>query len=111
MPNGELDKATLDALHTRLDTLEGNMGNVQRSATMLRRVGWVKILLSGITAGIIGGVTPILTVMAVVEPPVPVLTWYIGLGAGLLMFAKDLRSQLDLPPVAPEGVPLPKKGP
>lgn len=110
MPDDSLAQATLEAIHRRLDQLEARMAGVERSGSLLRRIGWLKVLLSAVTAGIIGGVTPILTVMAVVEPPVPILTWYIGAAAGALMLAKDLRSQLDLPPVVPEAAAAPKKG-
>jgi hypothetical protein len=117
MPEPELPpqmQATLEALHARLDQIEARMDDLDRSRGFFRNLGWAKLALSALTAGMVGFWTPVLAVMAVVQGPVPGVAWLIGLGGGCMLMAKDLRSQLDLPPAAVNGglaFPKPKVGP
>jgi len=110
MPDGsELSQATLESLHQRLDQIQARLDGLDRSAALFRHLGWVKVLLSCLTAGMMGFWAPVLAVMAVVDPPVPLVAWLIGVGAACMAMAKDLRSQLDLPPVGNGATSLPSR--
>jgi hypothetical protein len=111
MVEGEvsLTSAQLEAMHKRLDEITGSISDLQKARNVFRGVGWIRIFLSGVTAAMVGFFTPILAVAAVVDPPIPVTAWWIAAGGGVIALAKDLRSQLDLPPMpANGGIPLPK---
>lgn len=104
-----LSQATLEALHQRLDQVQIQLNDLNQSRTLFRGIGWLKLLLSALTAGMVGFFTPILAVAAVIEGPIPGTAWLIAGGGAAIALAKDVRSQLDLPPPAPNGVvPLPK---
>ncbi len=93
-----LDRATLDALHQRLDAIQGRLDSLDRYSALFRHLGWFKILLSMVSAGMIGFWTPVLAVMSVVTPPIPTETWLFGCGTGALKMFMDLRNLLELPP-------------
>lgn len=108
MPEDSVQQATLEALHDRLDKLEAWMNDLDRNRALFRNLGLLKLGLSAFTAFILGFFAPILAVAAVVEAPLPSIAWLIGVGAGAMNMARDIRAQLDLPPVpANGGIPLP----
>jgi hypothetical protein len=105
-----VQQATLEALHDRLDKLEAWMNDLDRNRALFRNLGWAKLGLSAFTAFILGFFAPILAVAAVVDAPLPGIAWLIGVGAGAMNMARDVRAQLDLPPVPSNGgIPLPAK--
>lgn len=105
-----VQQATLEALHDRLDKLEAWMADLDRNRALFRNLAWVRLGLSAFTAFILGFFAPILAVAAVVDPPLPGIAWLIGVGAGAMNMSRDIRAQLELPPVPTNGgIPLPAK--
>lgn len=112
MPEAEpstINQATLEALHARLDAIEKRMASVEQAATLFRNLGWVKLGLSAVTAFMIGFFTPLLAVAALVDPPLPTLAWLVALAGGCMGMARDIRGQLELPPVTNGSVTLPER--
>jgi len=108
MADVTIEQAQLDALHTRLDDLSAAMADLQRARALFKGIALVKFILGALTAGMVGFFTPLMAVAAVVEPPIPDTAWWIAYGGAALVMAKDIRSQLDLPPVVSNGAALPK---
>ncbi|MBI4571794.1 MAG: hypothetical protein HY713_00720 [candidate division NC10 bacterium] len=97
------------ALLERLERLEREVADIERERRLLTRVGWIKVGLSAVTALLIGFTGPLLTTAASLEgPTLPTIAWIGALAWGVMSAAKDIRSQLDLPPV--NGGPPAKKG-
>jgi len=111
MPEGEvtITQASLDALHTRLDELTKRQAELDAQRAIFTRVGWLRMILSAFTAAMTGFWSPVLAVLAVVEPPVPNIVWFIGIGSACILLATDIRSQLALPPISNASLQLPSR--
>jgi len=93
----------------RITKLEQEVAEIERDRQIFTRIGWVKLGLSAVTALLIGLTGPLLTTAASLEgPTLPTITWIAALAWGLMAMARDVRSQLELPPV--NGGPSAKKG-
>ena len=93
-------QATMEALHARLDQLEKELAELNRYRELFRRLGWVKLGLSATTAAMLGFWGPVLAVAAAVTGPLPQITWTMAVGWGCIGLARDIRSQLEMPPTA-----------